>query len=93
MGNSVIIIEHNLEVMKTADLIIDLGPEGGEGGGWVVAAGTPEEVAGVDGSATGRALRPVLGVGREAPARRRPVKTGPVRKGPVKKGAGGGGKR
>ncbi|NLV30860.1 MAG: excinuclease ABC subunit UvrA [Acidobacteria bacterium] len=86
LGNSVIIIEHNLEVMKTADLIIDLGPEGGERGGRVVAAGTPEEVARVEDSATGLALRSVLGTGRETPSRRRPVKKGPVKKGPLKKG-------
>ncbi len=59
-GNTVVVVEHNLEVVKTADWIIDLGPEGGEAGGYLVAAGTPEEVAGVEGSHTGRALRPVL---------------------------------
>ena len=56
-GNSVVVIEHNLDVIKTADQIIDMGPEGGEEGGLVVAAGTPEEVAGVDGSHTGEFLR------------------------------------
>ena len=60
MGNSVIIIEHNLDVIKTADWIIDLGPEGGEQGGLIVAEGTPEEVAATPGSATGQALRRVL---------------------------------
>lgn len=59
-GNSVLVIEHNLDVIKTADYIIDLGPEGGEGGGEIVAIGTPEEVAGVEQSHTGRFLRAVL---------------------------------
>ena len=56
-GNTVLVIEHNLEVIKTADHIIDLGPEGGDEGGYVVAAGTPEEVAKVEGSYTGQYLR------------------------------------
>jgi excinuclease ABC subunit A len=56
-GNSVIVIEHNLDVIKTADRIIDMGPEGGEEGGELVAAGTPEEVAGTPGSHTGAFLR------------------------------------
>ncbi|MGB4704559.1 MAG: excinuclease ABC subunit UvrA [Candidatus Saccharicenans sp.] len=60
MGNTVIIIEHNLDVIKYCDYVIDLGPEGGEEGGEVVAAGTPEEVARVDKSHTGRYLRQVL---------------------------------
>ncbi len=59
-GNTVVVIEHNMDVIKCADYIIDLGPEGGEGGGEIVAQGTPEEVAGVDGSYTGRFLREVL---------------------------------
>ncbi len=59
-GNSVVVIEHNLDVIKTADWIIDLGPEGGEDGGRVVAQGTPEEVAAEAGSHTGRFLRRVL---------------------------------
>ncbi len=59
-GNTVLVIEHNLDVVKTADHIIDLGPEGGDGGGRLVAAGTPEAVAGVEGSHTGRFLRGVL---------------------------------
>ncbi|HYW05091.1 MAG TPA: excinuclease ABC subunit UvrA [Gammaproteobacteria bacterium] len=59
-GNAVVIIEHNLDVIKTADWIIDLGPEGGDGGGRVIATGTPEQVAGVEASHTGRFLRPVL---------------------------------
>jgi len=61
-GNSVIVIEHNLDVVKTADWVIDLGPEGGAAGGMVVAAGTPEEVARVKGSFTGHFLRKVLAV-------------------------------
>ena len=59
-GNTVLVIEHNLDVIKTADHIIDLGPEGGDGGGYVVAQGTPEEVAKVDGSYTGRYLKEYL---------------------------------
>ena len=60
-GNTVVVIEHNLHVVKTADWVIDLGPEGGDGGGRVVAAGTPEEVAGTPGSYTGEYLAPLLG--------------------------------
>jgi excinuclease ABC subunit A len=60
-GNTVLVIEHNLDVIKTADWIIDLGPEGGTRGGTVVAAGTPEDVAAVPASYTGQFLRPVLG--------------------------------
>jgi len=60
LGNTVIVIEHNLDVIKMADWIIDLGPEGGERGGRIVALGTPEEVARIKPSATGQALRPVL---------------------------------
>ena len=60
LGNTVVIIEHNLEVIKVCDYIIDLGPEGGEEGGWVVAAGTPEVVAASPDSHTGRYLRNVL---------------------------------
>jgi excinuclease ABC subunit A len=59
-GNTVIVIEHNLDVVKTADWIVDLGPEGGERGGYVIAEGTPEEVAQVPGSATGEYLARVL---------------------------------
>jgi excinuclease ABC subunit A len=65
-GNSVLVIEHNLDVIKTADWIIDMGPEGGSGGGNVVAEGTPEEVAAVKGSHTGRFLGPVLALGAAA---------------------------
>jgi excinuclease ABC subunit A len=60
-GNTVVVIEHNLDVIKTADYIIDLGPEGGDGGGEVVVAGTPEEVAACEGSHTGRFLKDMLG--------------------------------
>jgi excinuclease ABC subunit A len=61
-GNTVLVIEHNLDVIKTADWLIDLGPEGGSGGGAVVAEGPPEHVASVAGSHTGRFLRPLLGL-------------------------------
>ena len=59
-GNTVVVIEHNLEVIKTADHVIDLGPEGGEGGGRIVATGSPEDIARNPGSHTGRFLREVL---------------------------------
>jgi excinuclease ABC subunit A len=59
-GNTVIVIEHNMDVIKTADWIIDLGPEGGDGGGQIVAQGTPESLAHIDGSYTGQFLRRVL---------------------------------
>ena len=59
-GNTVIVIEHNLDVIKTADWIVDMGPEGGDGGGYVVAEGTPEQVATADGSHTGEFLRDIL---------------------------------
>ena len=63
-GNTVVIIEHNLDVIKTADWIVDLGPEGGSGGGEIIATGTPEEVAGNSASHTGRFLAPLLKTGR-----------------------------
>jgi len=59
-GNTLVVIEHNLDVIKCADWIIDLGPEGGTGGGTIVAAGTPEDVAKVPGSYTGQYLKPFL---------------------------------
>ena len=59
-GNSVLIIEHNLDIIKVADYIIDLGPDGGVRGGEVVATGTPDEVAAVEGSYTGQYLRETL---------------------------------
>lgn len=61
-GNTVVVIEHNLDVIKTADYIIDLGPEGGSRGGEIVATGTPEKVAGVEGSYTGKFLKKVLDI-------------------------------
>jgi excinuclease ABC subunit A len=65
-GNTVIVIEHNLDVIKTADWLIDMGPDGGHKGGLVLAAGTPEEVAEVPESYTGQFLRPVLKLTGEA---------------------------
>ena len=59
-GNTVVVIEHNLDVIKTADWLIDMGPEGGSGGGAVIVEGTPEQVAAHPGSYTGTFLRPVL---------------------------------
>ncbi len=59
-GNTVLVIEHNLDVIKQADWIVDLGPEGGEAGGEVIATGTPEQVAEVEGSYTGQFLRELL---------------------------------
>jgi excinuclease ABC subunit A len=59
-GNSVVVIEHNLDVIKTADWIVDLGPEGGDGGGEIIAEGTPDEVAKVKGSHTGHFLKNML---------------------------------
>ena len=74
-GNSVVVIEHNLDVIKTADRLIDMGPEGGEEGGRLMAAGTPEEVAAVEESYTGAFLRELVtaraGQGRRAPPHRR----------------------
>jgi excinuclease ABC subunit A len=67
-GNTVVVIEHNLEVIKTADWVIDLGPEGGEGGGEVVATGTPEDIAASEGSWTGKYLRPLLALDRHRSA-------------------------
>ena len=69
-GHTLVVIEHNLDVIKTADYIIDLGPEGGEDGGRVVATGTPEQVAQIEASHTGRYLRPVLAEGRSHAMRR-----------------------
>jgi excinuclease ABC subunit A len=69
-GNTVLVIEHNLEVIKTADWIIDLGPEGGDAGGHIVATGTPEEVARAEESHTGQYLRPYLTARLPAPRRR-----------------------
>jgi excinuclease ABC subunit A len=60
-GNTIVVIEHNLDVIKSADYVIDLGPEGGAAGGRIIAAGTPEEVARAGQSATGRFLADLLG--------------------------------
>jgi excinuclease ABC subunit A len=64
-GHSLLVIEHNLDVIKTADHVIDLGPEGGERGGQIVITGTPEQIAAHEGSHTGRFLRSVLTHERE----------------------------
>jgi excinuclease ABC subunit A len=61
-GNTIVVIEHNLDVIKSADWVIDLGPEGGEGGGEIVATGTPEQIARSARSYTGQYLRPLLNV-------------------------------
>mgnify|MGYP005839001591 CR=1 FL=1 len=67
-GNTVLVIEHNLEVIKCADRILDLGPEGGDGGGEIIAEGTPEEIATMPRSYTGHYLKPILDTARKAPA-------------------------
>ncbi|MEA3167041.1 MAG: excinuclease subunit, partial [Thermoplasmata archaeon] len=71
-GNSIVVIEHNLEVVKCSDWVIDLGPEGGDAGGLVIAEGTPEEVAQVAASYTGQFLKPMLDVPDEPLAARAP---------------------
>jgi excinuclease ABC subunit A len=73
-GNTVVVIEHNLDVIKCADWIIDLGPEGGDAGGYIIAEGTPEQVARIQGSSTGQFLHKVL-VGREAVQPGQPLTT------------------
>jgi excinuclease ABC subunit A len=65
-GNTIVVIEHNLDVIKTADWVIDLGPEGGTGGGTILGVGTPEEIAALPGSYTGHFLGPLLGLPRAA---------------------------
>ena len=60
-GNTVVVIEHNLDVIKSADYLIDIGPEGGDAGGEIVAVGTPEQVAAVKDSYTGQFLKGILG--------------------------------
>jgi len=65
-GNTIVVIEHNLDVIKTADWILDMGPEGGEGGGQLIAHGTPEDVAANPLSHTGQYLAPMLERAREA---------------------------
>jgi excinuclease ABC subunit A len=72
-GNTVVVIEHNLEVLKTADWIIDLGPEGGDGGGEIVATGTPEDIAAVKRSYTGQFLKPLLARGDARGKRKRRI--------------------
>jgi len=67
-GNTIVVIEHNLDVIKTADWLVDLGPEGGDAGGALVAVGTPEQIADVRASYTGQFLRPLLQDGRMVPA-------------------------
>ena len=62
-GNTIVVIEHNLDVIKTADWIVDLGPEGGSGGGEILISGTPEEVAECEKSHTARFLKPILARG------------------------------
>jgi excinuclease ABC subunit A len=69
-GNSVVVIEHNLDVIKTADWLIDLGPEGGDGGGEIVEVGTPEEIAAAEGSYTGRFLADLVKPARAAKGRK-----------------------
>jgi excinuclease ABC subunit A len=78
-GNTVLVVEHNLDVVKTADWVIDIGPEGGEGGGRVVACGTPEELVRCEESYTGRALAPVLEDAKPRATKRRSTKTKPAK--------------
>ena len=85
-GNTVIVIEHNLDVIKTADHVIDMGPEGGSGGGLVIAEGTPEEIAANPDSYTGQFLAPIL-AGRAARTGRASVTPATVRKPAVKRPA------
>ncbi|MBB5519438.1 excinuclease ABC subunit UvrA [Amphiplicatus metriothermophilus] len=89
-GNTVVVIEHNLDVIKQADWIIDLGPEGGDGGGRIVAAGTPEEIAANPKSYTGQFLKPLLGKSRRAAAA---AAKAPAKKRATKKKAAKGRKR
>ena len=84
-GNTVVVIEHNLEVIKTADWILDLGPDGGDGGGLIVATGTPEEVAEVEGSYTGQYLKQLLKSRRTAAPKKKT--NGAVKKAPKRKTA------
>ena len=70
-GNTVVVIEHNLDVIKTADWLIDLGPEGGDGGGEIIGQGTPEDLAQMPQSFTGRYLAPLLGAAQKRAAARK----------------------
>ncbi|MCA1822008.1 MAG: hypothetical protein LC644_09735, partial [Pseudonocardia sp.] len=70
-GNTVIVIEHNLDVIKSSDWVVDMGPEGGAAGGTVIAEGTPEQVAAIDTSYTGQFLRTVVGLQDLTPPRPR----------------------
>ncbi|MFD9686968.1 excinuclease ABC subunit UvrA [Kitasatospora sp. NPDC059088] len=86
-GNTVIVIEHNLDVIKTADWVVDMGPEGGSGGGTVVAEGTPEQIAAFPESHTGKFLRDILpGDFADAPVPA-PARKAPAKKAPAKKAA------
>jgi excinuclease ABC subunit A len=86
-GNTVIVIEHNLDVVKTADWVIDLGPEGGSGGGTIVSVGTPEEVASDPSSHTGTFLAPLLAVDSSVRAPRKTTPVPSAKKAAVKKSA------
>ncbi len=77
-GNTVLVIEHNLDVIKTADWLIDMGPDGGNGGGEIVAVGTPEQVAKCEASHTGNALRGSLGMKTKAKAKKKAIASGVV---------------
>jgi len=89
LGNTVIIIEHNLDVIRNADWILDLGPEGGEEGGRIVAQGTPEQVARVKKSYTGQALTAYFnGSGKNGPAKNGLARNGSAKNGPAKNGSG-----
>ena len=74
-GNTIVLIEHNLDVVKTADWIIDLGPEGGRGGGQIIASGTPEDICKVKASYTGRFLKPLLEKGKTIKPKRKSAAT------------------
>ena len=95
-GNTVVVIEHNLDVIKTADWIVDLGPEGGDGGGEIIAVGTPEEVAKEKGSYTGKYLGPMLKPKKKPVVKKKPAAKQPTakakpaaKKKPVKKAKAG----
>jgi excinuclease ABC subunit A len=79
-GNTVVVIEHNLDVIKTADWIVDMGPEGGSGGGMIVAAGPPERVATVAASHTGRFLGDLLGQRVKPKTAKKAVKPKPAKR-------------